>query len=277
MLRPVNDVIRSVTCNQRLVNLARGLHLAGVLKRCEYRLRGPSDGLIRHAIGGLQVLFAAPDATEFRTLERCYEDELDFVEALAKRLRRGGVCYDIGSNVGQFLIPVAKVVGENGRVVGFEPHPGNYQRLMRNINLNRLTNATVFQLALGDHSGEIQVFGTRGIATIVPRAARQTKSSPAAVVPMIRGDDLRRMASLPLPQAVKVDVEGAEFGVLGGLKETLSSPACELLCLELHPPFIPADVSPEMVLSLVHSLGFNRAQSRPRGTEIHVVAEKVRA
>lgn len=277
MLRPVNDVIRSVTCNQRLVNLARGLHLAGVLKRCEYRLRGPSDGLIRHAIGGLQVLFAAPDATEFRTLERCYEDELDFVEALAKRLRRGGVCYDIGSNVGQFLIPVAKVVGENGRVVGFEPHPGNYQRLMRNINLNRLTNATVFQLALGDHSGEIQVFGTRGIATIVPRAARQTKSSPAAVVPMIRGDDLRRMASLPLPQAVKVDVEGAEFGVLGGLKETLSSPACELLCLELHPPFIPADVSPEMVLSLVRSLGFNHAQSRPRGTEIHVIAEKVGA
>jgi FkbM family methyltransferase len=271
----VNDVIRSVTYNQRLVNLARGLHIAGVLKRCEYRLRGPSDGLIRHAIGGVQVLLAAPDATEFRILERCYEDELDFVEALAKRLRRGGVCYDIGSNVGQFLIPMAKLVGENGRVVGFEPHPGNYQRLLRNINLNRLTNAAAFELALGDRGGEIQIFGTGGSATIVSRAALQSKSAPTATVVMIRGDDLRRMAGLPAPQAVKVDVEGAEFGVLTGLKETLSSPACELLCLELHPPFIPAEVSPEMVLSLVRTLGFDRAQSRPRGTEIHVIAEKV--
>jgi len=277
LLRHVNDAIRSVTSNQRMVNIARGFHIAGVLKRCEYRLRGPSDGLVRHAIGGVRVVFAAPDATEFRTLECCYGDELDFVEALEKRLRRGGVCYDIGSNVGQFLIPVAKIVGERGGVVGFEPHPGNYQRLIRNVALNGLTNATVFQLALGDRSGEIQIFGTRGIATIVPRAANQNKSSPAAIIKVIRGDDLRRTAGLQIPEAVKVDVEGAEFGVLSGLKETLSSPVCDLLCLEMHPRFIPAEVSPEMVLSLVRSLGFNRTESRQRGSEIHVIAEKVGA
>jgi FkbM family methyltransferase len=266
-----------VTYNRRLADIARGLHIAGVLKRWDYRLRGPSDGLIRHAIGGVQVVFAAPDATEFRILERCYGDELDFVEALAKRLRRGGVCYDIGSDVGQFLIPVAKLLGGRGRVVGFEPHPGNYQRLMRNIALNHLTNATAFQLALGDRGGEIQIFGTGGVATIVPRAANQNKSSAAAIVVMIRGDDLRWMAGLPVPQAVKVDVEGAEFAVLSGLKETLSSPVCDLLCLEMHPRFIPAEVSPEMVLSLVRSLGFNRTQSRQHGSEIHLIAEKVGA
>jgi len=277
MLRPVNDVIRSVTYNPRLVSLARGLHVAGVLKRCEYRLRGPSDGLIRHVIGGVQVVFAAPDATEFRILDCCYGDELDFVEALAKRLRHGGVCYDIGSNVGQFLIPLAKIVGEGGRVVGFEPHPENHQRLMKNLALNHLTNAEVFQLALGDHGGEVQIYGAGGIATIVPRAAHQKYSLPAAVIAMICGDDLRRIAGLPVPQAVKVDVEGAEFGVLSGLKETLSNPLCDLLCLEMHPRFIPAEVSPEMVLSLVRSLGFNRTQSRPRGGEIHLIAEKVGA
>lgn len=273
----MNDAIRSVTNNQWLVNTARGFHIAGVVKRCEYRLRGPSDGLIRHAIGGVQVVFAAPDATEFRTLECCYGDELDFIEALEKRLRPGGVYYDVGSNVGQFLIPMAKIVGERGRVIGFEPHPGNYQRLIRNIALNDLTNATVFQLALGDRSREIQIFGTRGIASIVPCAANQNKSSPAAVIEVKRGDDLRRTAGLPLPKAVKIDVEGAEFAVLSGLKETLSSPVCDLLCLEIHPRFIPAEVSPEMVLSLVRSLGFNRTESRQRGSEIHLIAEKEEA
>jgi FkbM family methyltransferase len=271
----VNDAIRSVTNNQRLVEIARRFHIAGVLKRCEYRLRGPSDGLIRHTIGGVQVVFAAPDATEFRTFECGIGDELDFIEALEKRLRGGAVFYDIGSNVGQFLIPVAKIVGERGSVIGFEPHPGNYQRLTRNIALNDLTNATVFKLGLSDSSGEIQIFGARGAATIVPRAADQDRSSPAAIVQVIRGDDLRCTAGLPVPKAVKIDVEGAEFGVLSGLKETLSSPLCELLCLEMHPGFIPAEVSPEMVLSLVRSLGFNCTESRQRGSEVHLIAEKV--
>jgi FkbM family methyltransferase len=175
------------------------------------------------------------------------------------------------------LIPVAKIVGERGRVIGFEPLPGSYQLLIRNIALNGLTNATVFQLALGDRSGEIQIFGTRGAATIVPRAASRNKSSPAAIIRVTRGDDLRRTACLPVPKAVKVDVEGAEFGVLSGLKETPSSPACDLLCLEIHPRFIPAEVSPEMVLSLVRSLGFNRTEGRQRGSEIHLIAEKVGA
>jgi FkbM family methyltransferase len=201
--------------------------------------------------------------------------ELDFFEALEKRLRRGGVYYDIGSNIGEFLIPVAKIVGERGRVIGFEPHPVSYQLLLKNMALNGLTNATVFKLGFSDSSGETQIFGARGAATIVPRAASQGKSSPAAIIQLIRGDDLRRTAGLPVPKAVKVDVEGAEFAVLSGLKETLSSPVCELLCLEIHPGFLPAQVSPAMVLSLVQSLGFNRTVSRQRGSEIHLIAEKV--
>jgi len=230
--------------------------------------------LVRHAIGGVQFVFTELDATEFHALESYYGNELDFVEALEKRLRGGGVYYDIGSNVGQFLIPVAKIVGERGRVIGFEPDPESYQLLMKNISLNDLTNATVFKLGLSDSSGEIQIFGPRGAATIVPRAANQNKSSPTAIIHVTRGDDLRRNAGLPLPKAVKIDVEGAEFAVLSGLTETLSSPLCELLCLEIHPRFIPAEVSPEMVLSLVRSLGFNRTASRQRGGEIHLIAEK---
>jgi FkbM family methyltransferase len=166
----VNDAIRSLTHNQRLAKIARDFHLAAVLKRCDYWLRGP---LVRHAIGGVQFLFTEPDAAEFHAFESYYGKELDFVEALEKRLRRGGVYYDIGSNVGQFLIPVAKIVGERGEVMGFEPHPGNYQRLIRNIALNDLANATVFKLGLSDCSGEIQIFGARGIATIVPPAHQE--------------------------------------------------------------------------------------------------------
>jgi FkbM family methyltransferase len=274
MVRLVDNAIRGLTNNPRLVEIARGLRLAGVLKRCEYQIRGPSDGIFRHPIAGVVVVFGAPDATEFRTIESCYADELDFVHALANELRPGGVFYDIGSNVGQFLIPMAKIVGERGQAVGFEPHPVNHQRLMRNVALNRLANVKVLQVALGDRNGPIEIYGTRGIATVVPRAAALNGSLSVATVQGLRGDDLRSDTGLPIPTAVKIDVEGAEFEVLGGLKKTLSSPLCELLCLEIHPQFLPAEVSTEMVFSLVRSLGFNRAEARPRGGEIHLIAGK---
>jgi FkbM family methyltransferase len=277
LIPTASDAIRSLTNNQRLVELARRLHIAGPLKSWEYRLRGPRDGVIRHEIAGVEVMLAAPDAAEFRTFEDCYRDEMDFIEALANNLGKGGAFYDIGSNAGQFLIPMAKLVGERGQAIGFEPDPGNHERLVRNIALNRLTNVQAFRVALADCPGEIQMFGGRGTATVVPRAAIYNRTRPTSTVQAMRGDDLRRVAGLPIPRALKIDVEGAEFAVLSGLKETLSSSSCELLCCEIHPLFFPTEVSTEMVFSLVRSLGFNRTESRPRGSEIHLIAEKVEA
>ena len=275
MHQRANDIIRRLTRNPLLVELARRLHVAGLLKSWEYRLRGPRDAVVRHAIAGVDVLFAAPDATEFRTLECCYSGELDFVEALAKNLGQGGVFYDIGSNAGQFVVLVGKLVGQRGEVMGFEPQANNYGRLAKNIALNQLRNVRVFPIALGDWDGEIDVFGARGIATVVPSAATRHGYKPSSKAKVARGDDLRAAQGLPLPKAAKIDVEGAEFGVLSGFKDTLSSPICELLCLEVHPDLLPPEVTSEMVFSLVRSLGFNHAETRPRAGVIHLIAEKV--
>jgi FkbM family methyltransferase len=233
--------------------------------------------VVRHAIAGVEVVLEAPDATSFRTLECCYDGERDFIEALAKKLRSGGVYYDVGSNVGCVLIPVAKIVGERGQAIGFEPQPANYQQLIKNVALNCLRNVTLFQLALGDRNSELPIYGTGATATTVPRAAAWHGNSPVAAIPAKRGDDWREETGLPIPKAVKIDVEGAELGVLTGLEKTLSSPLCELLCLEIHPSLMPAEVSAEVVFSFVRSLGFTRAESRARESEIHLIAEKVQA
>jgi FkbM family methyltransferase len=266
--------LQNLTHNPRLVGFARRFHVAAPLKSVEYWLRGPSDGVIRQNIAGVDVLFATPDATELRTLESCYADEMDFIDALKETLRFGDVFYDVGSNAGQFLIPMAKIVGDPGRAIGFEAHPGNYRRLLKNVALNQLTNVQTFRLALSDARGEVQMFGERGTASIVSAAARYHHDPPTCAVPAVRGEDLRRSAGLPVPKAVKVDVEGAEFAVLSGLAETLSNPLCALLCCEVHPPLLPEGTSPASCLSLVRSLGFNRTETRPRGNEIHVIARR---
>jgi hypothetical protein len=45
----------------------------------------------------------------------------------------------------------------------------------------------------------------------------------------------------------------------------------------MHPLLLPPEVSPEKIIGLVESLGFNRIRSRPRRAEIHLIAEKVQA
>lgn len=269
------NVIKNLTYNPRLAEWARRLRLADILKTCDYRLRAPRDRIVRHRVAGVEVALSVPNPTEFRNCEHGYGHESDFLEALAKRLQPGDVYYDIGSNVGLFVIPMSKLVGEGGRVFAFEPHPLNNQRLMENVNVNRLTNTRVFQLALSDRCGEAEMFGQRATATIISRAAAHHQSLPTATVQTIRGDDLRRTEDLPIPKAVKIDVEGSEFAVLTGLTKTLSSPECEFLCCEIHPPFLPAEISPDMVISLVRSLGFRVLKTEQRGMEIHLVAEKV--
>ncbi|MGC9994376.1 MAG: FkbM family methyltransferase [Terriglobia bacterium] len=266
--------LQNLTHNPRLVGFARHLHVAAPLKSLEYWLRGPSDGVIRQNVAGVDVLFAAPDATELRTLESCYADEMDFIGALRETLRFGDVFYDVGSNAGQFLIAAAKIVGDSGRAIGFEAHPGNYERLLKNVALNQLTNVRAFRVALSDARGEVQMFGERGTATIVPAAARYHQDPPTCAVPAVSGDDLRRSEGLPVPKAAKVDVEGAEFAVLSGLAETLSNPACELLCCEVHPPLLPEGTSPASCFSLVRSLGFNQMETKARGNEIHLIARR---
>jgi hypothetical protein len=135
----------------------------------------------------------------------------------------------------------------------------------------------IFSHLLSDYSGEATIFGAESGATVVPRTAEVKRIPPVGTVRVTRGDDLRRAAGLPVPKAIKIEVEGAEFGALSGLKDTLASRVCELLCLEIHPHLAPAEVSTEMVLSLVRSLGSKQAGTNRRGNAIHLIAGKVPA
>jgi hypothetical protein len=79
---------------------------------------------------------------------------------------------------------------------------------------------------------------------------------------------------LPLPAAVKIDVEGEELSVLRGLRRTLSESACRMVCCEVHPSLLGAGVGPPDVLDLLRSFGFGRIDTLPRGPEQHLVAYK---
>jgi len=55
-------------------------------------------------------------------------------------LREGSTVIDVGANIGDLTIPLARAVGETGRVYAIESHPDVFNVLCANLALNSLHN-----------------------------------------------------------------------------------------------------------------------------------------
>lgn len=143
------------------------------------------------------------------------------------RLKKGGAFVDVGADYGKYTVTVAKIIGEDGKVIAIEPHPDNYKKLKRNIELNKLNNVVIYNIAawsdkqvlklyIGKSHGFHSVLKNYGFGSI-PVKARSLDE-------VLWENDIKRGVVL-----IKIDVEGAELEVLKGLAKTLK---------EFHPKII---------------------------------------
>ncbi|HEY1270534.1 MAG TPA: FkbM family methyltransferase [Terriglobales bacterium] len=141
--------------------------------------------------------------------------------AIKEYVTAGDTVYDIGANVGYASLSLAKRVGPEGYVFAFEPLPANVKALRQNIEVNRLTNVRILEVAVSDKCGEasIRVAENDAMASLVWH-----RDNPSAAKMMIRTmaiDDFVETSQIPVPKFVKIDVEGAEGQVLLGMRHTL--------------------------------------------------------
>lgn len=154
-------------------------------------------------------------------------------------LEPGDGFLDVGANVGYFSVMAAHRVGARGFVVSLEPSPPLVEELRFNVALNRLTNVRVVPVAAGADEGSVEFFDAgcpnRAESTTVPSAgfefAGRVPQRPLGAV--LTEDELRGV------RLVKIDVEGAELGVLEGLRPRLQLLRQDAeLIVELHPKLL---------------------------------------
>ena len=75
-------------------------------------------------------------------------NELPVQEAIEGWLQPGDIFYDIGTNVGFFMVIAARKVGKNGHVYAFEPLPANVEVIRHNIMMNGFKNITLLKRLL---------------------------------------------------------------------------------------------------------------------------------
>ena len=141
---------------------------------------------------------------------------------------QSGVVLDVGANVGCVTLPMAGAVGEAGTVIAFEPSPV-YPRLLRNLDLNPAIRGRVIpeRLALGQVNEVAEWrenLRNRGNGTLLP--SQETKQlqdvlGEGVKVKTVTLDSYVAERGLSRIDMLKVDVEGMEYEVLTGGRETL--------------------------------------------------------
>ena len=140
------------------------------------------------------------------------------------------VLYDVGSNVGAYSLYFGRKIITNsgtGKVISFEPEAQNYSALNQNIVKNKLSGIiTPFSLAISDRCGifqfELSSF-TPGSATHQLRIEGNSSIEYCHLqgAMAVSLDDFIYRYSQPVPNHIKIDVDGLEDKVTLGMEQLL--------------------------------------------------------
>jgi FkbM family methyltransferase len=130
---------------------------------------------------------------------------------MAQEVERSGVFYDVGANVGFYSL-LASTLIEHGQVFAFEPLPANVYYLRRHLELNRIRNVEVFEVAISDQ------VGTSFFQAEETRAMGRLEADGNCQVATTTLDSLIFAKEIAPPSCVKMDVEGAELQALLGAR-----------------------------------------------------------
>lgn len=150
------------------------------------------------------------------------ETELAFVKRL---LRPGMTVLDIGAHHGLYTLLASKCVGRKGTVIAFEPSPREFARLAKHVRVNRYSNVLLEPCAIGDRSGEADLFQVDGFRDwgnslrppLVPEPTRRIR------VPIRTLDDFLGARGITHVDFIKLDAEGGELGILDGAQKLLQT------------------------------------------------------
>lgn len=132
-------------------------------------------------------------------------------------LRPGQWVVEAGANIGALTLPISQFVGDQGRVIAFEPQRIVFQTLCANMALNSVTNVVCRCEGVGDSIGSLLVPNLDYRKPNNFGGCFLMSEGRGETVPVVTIDSLQ----LPACHLIKADVEGMELSVVRGAAETI--------------------------------------------------------
>jgi FkbM family methyltransferase len=188
--------------------------------------------------------------------------EQETVELSARVIRPGMTVLDIGAHIGYFTRSLAKLVGRQGKVYAFEPHPENFHLLKRNTS--QFSNVLLENKALSHMNSSARFFiNTKSGCHSLFEQPHTFSSIEVEVTTLDRfWEELGR----PNIDFIKMDIEGAEPYVLKGASQFFHYQKRLSLITEFCPAHLrTGGTEPGEFLDLLSGLGLRYAAIGPGG------------
>jgi FkbM family methyltransferase len=214
--------------------LYRSLKLLGIEKSVMLKFDVPKYGY---------RVYCPINKEDFAIMSRHEDEIIDHFNT-----KQGDIVVDVGAHMGKYTIIASKQVGANGKVIAIEAHPGNYEMLNHNIKLNGLTNViplnyavyskeTKIKLFLPDEESGYTMHHSVMFNYLSSKYPLQGKDNEKFIeVNANTLDNLLQKNGISQVNWIKIDVEGAEFEVLKGSANILSTSKDINLLIEIHNP-----------------------------------------
>lgn len=181
---------------------------------------------------------------------------------IVRRLAPGDVFIDVGANVGYYSLLASKLVGETGSVVAIEASPATFKALESNLGFNRVRNVRAMNIAVYHSKTVMKVFrGSEyevGHTTVLEREGLRRGFDVECEITAAPLSDILRREEIRNARLIKIDVEGAEWSVVEGMRPLLNSTRPDLeIVVEVNPACLSQQGKrPEDLLSVFLDAGF---------------------
>ncbi|HZX75122.1 MAG TPA: FkbM family methyltransferase [Cyclobacteriaceae bacterium] len=232
--------------------------LFALVNKPEYILR-PSQ-IVRRVLGkhGNEIVLPwnvrmniNPHETIGRSIKNTGFHDLTVTESITRLLEKGETGIDAGANIGYFTLLMSRLVGDNGCVYAFEPHPMIFRKLKQHLNDNEIKNSIIEQRGLS--SDVMQAYlqmpdnfkANEGVASV----SFET-SNTATKIELTTLNYYFEKMGIGMVGVMKIDVEGHELNLLKGASTLLQNGKIRDIIYEDH------SSQPSNVASYLQSFGY---------------------
>lgn len=176
------------------------------------------------------------------------------MEMLLKLVKKGFTIFDIGANIGWYTLNISRLTGV--KVIAFEPVPQTFAYLRKNLKLNDIDNAEIYNIGFSDKEGKIAFyFYPQG--SVNASAANLTLSKDAKKIfcRVEKIDEFVKRKKMKI-DLMKCDVEGAELFVFRGAVKTISRDKPIIFTEMLRKWAAPFHYHPNEIIKLLASCGY---------------------
>jgi FkbM family methyltransferase len=196
--------------------------------------------------------------------------EADIVHRMTRLSRPGTTVMDVGANLGLMSVPVLQHCA-SCRVISFEPSPSSLPYLERtHAGCSHRDRWTIVGAAVAARPGDLDfTVGSSAHDALYEgfRSGDRIAAGRTIKVPVTTLDDTWRKLGEPEVSLIKIDVEGAEAGVLAGATTLLGCWRPAIL-IEWYAPYLARFQTPSNVLLRLATSHDYRVFTVPAGVPV---------